>query len=926
MNDFFFHGLVKSQPERDRETAYFPPIYLSFCEFNRLRSPTGWLTDDIIRAASLMIQTMLDGNLLFFVDPLLFQCKKSLSRPTIDKNKNVFMPRHLPSAKHWILVFYQLSTNTLKIYDSLESDKSEIDEAIALLKEEFPSDCSVSVEECPKQTNGSDCGMFVIANMYRLAVYECNKEDPDSCELSFGQADIAMLRNQLADTLISFSDKFTPLQYPYWREISQKDPILEKGVGLLGQFSGPHFISPDQLEYYQSDVIPQEIIESRAFITTEDQFKFAEINCQFGYQHHYFPLLALISKTVESKGKEQERKIMVFSGIRRLALWKASGDQSALLTVYIHSDSLSQDDIFLLRKFDNTFSNNINKGIKRSWSIKEKLLSFISLLPEQSKGPFHPETIEIVENLVKSLLVKREWKLMRYYSVPFLRFLATKAPKDVKSMVAFLRQLFGATWGSMNWAFIQVGSLEKQKKVTLAIDKATRAQNLFDLNFFLTLQNSIEQKLLTELPFIEKNPSLSHEWKDFLRHSAALFHQEIYVLIEQDRQTIEKLELEHPNQREAPNLDSEIEILETESESIAAMTTPQMVFFKQQLIPRISWKKLFSLPILSFCPLGDSLFQDSSTSQSERGLEASKSIGGQQQGLQKTEQGPDIDIRATQKPKVGAEKPLRKSKMNPENFEADLLPHGKSFEDQCRAVQQTFERVLPPNKKLTIKSTKKMLTVCSTAERQLVGHLNFEQLFQSRIKSLIDQALFSKSTDVLHILNNAAHSLLQYHQLEIPDTSKMPNFQSHSLTQTAKKDLSQIETAERSCAKSLSTSIASSTSKIVPKQDQVASTGGTKPKGDLPPCEPKFRMVSKPETPAKKPSTGEPSSKFSPSSPQSQRKITFSSLAPSLPSSSLADLESSPPLSTKDNRKHLIIVDAPKLQKKKQRTEIKAII
>lgn len=138
-----------------------------------------WLNDQCIHFYEMYIQNMVCGEnkILFFMDPcvvayLRFQMEQM--DVSIEGYELVLIPINnsmdrLEMGTHWSLLVYDRTENSWRHYDSSVGDNGNlaIAKQVSLMFDE--SSVVVDKEDCPKQSNGYDCGMFVLLCMEYLA-------------------------------------------------------------------------------------------------------------------------------------------------------------------------------------------------------------------------------------------------------------------------------------------------------------------------------------------------------------------------------------------------------------------------------------------------------------------------------------------------------------------------------------------------------------------------------------------------------------------------------------------------------------------------------------------------------------------------------------------------------------------------------------
>lgn len=125
-------------------------------------------------------------------------------------SKVILIPIHLPG--HWVLGCIRMNDHVLEYYDSLGGDGKDVLHNLAKwLEDEFKSKKRPqslgnwgreAPKDIPKQTNGCDCGMFVVAYMKILLVHHrsgtlntaAEARILNNLDFNFTQADIPEMR------------------------------------------------------------------------------------------------------------------------------------------------------------------------------------------------------------------------------------------------------------------------------------------------------------------------------------------------------------------------------------------------------------------------------------------------------------------------------------------------------------------------------------------------------------------------------------------------------------------------------------------------------------------------------------------------------------------------------------------------------------
>ncbi|XP_050436335.1 sentrin-specific protease 1-like [Adelges cooleyi] len=174
-------------------------------DLRTIYSPTAWLNDEVINHYMNMIVDRDPKSLhtfdTFFYTKLSSQGYESVRRWSRKKDifacKKMFSPIHL--GNHWCLICVNFIEKTIKYYDSLGGTNPKCLNAIMYyLKEEHKNkknselDCSgwrlMEANDCPKQRNGYDCGVFACINAEFLS---------RDAKLDFTQEDMPQLRHRV---------------------------------------------------------------------------------------------------------------------------------------------------------------------------------------------------------------------------------------------------------------------------------------------------------------------------------------------------------------------------------------------------------------------------------------------------------------------------------------------------------------------------------------------------------------------------------------------------------------------------------------------------------------------------------------------------------------------------------------------------------
>ena len=113
---------------------------------------------------------------------------------------------------HWAMIIFDTRLNTMNYYDSLQLDGTKY---LNLLKDFVTSlrafyfldqvEISVSNKSCPKQTNGIDCGVFVLWNS-RMLVQNGSLNRDDYSQDDIGEIRKIIKAEILSTELISFDN------------------------------------------------------------------------------------------------------------------------------------------------------------------------------------------------------------------------------------------------------------------------------------------------------------------------------------------------------------------------------------------------------------------------------------------------------------------------------------------------------------------------------------------------------------------------------------------------------------------------------------------------------------------------------------------------------------------------------------------------
>ncbi|KAE9531534.1 hypothetical protein AGLY_010740 [Aphis glycines] len=180
-------------------------------DLKTIYSPTAWLNDEVINHYLSMIVDRDPINIhsfdTFFYTKLSEQGYQSVRRWSRKKDifacKKMFSPIHL--GNHWCLVCVNFIEKTVKYYDSLGGGNSRcLNIIFDYLKQEHENkkneklDCSgwkiMNAEDCPKQENGYDCGVFTCVNAEYLS---------RDAKLDFVQDDMPKLRKRICYEILN---------------------------------------------------------------------------------------------------------------------------------------------------------------------------------------------------------------------------------------------------------------------------------------------------------------------------------------------------------------------------------------------------------------------------------------------------------------------------------------------------------------------------------------------------------------------------------------------------------------------------------------------------------------------------------------------------------------------------------------------------
>lgn len=111
----------------------------------------------------------------YVIDPLYFNSdfsdRSSLSRRLAKSVQRILIPLHDRQLSHWTLAVLNLEHSSISIYDSL-GRKQTSDPSLAQRLQKFAmgvvdrpqQQWTLRSADCPKQSNGTDCGVYVVAN------------------------------------------------------------------------------------------------------------------------------------------------------------------------------------------------------------------------------------------------------------------------------------------------------------------------------------------------------------------------------------------------------------------------------------------------------------------------------------------------------------------------------------------------------------------------------------------------------------------------------------------------------------------------------------------------------------------------------------------------------------------------------------------
>ncbi|KAL5233022.1 hypothetical protein ACI65C_000432 [Semiaphis heraclei] len=173
--------------------------------------PNAWLNDEVINHYLGMIVERDPTNIhsfdTFFYSKLSSQGYQSVRRWSRKKDifacKKMFSPIHL--GNHWCLICVNFIEKNVKYYDSLGGKNPRcLNIIFDYLKQEYKNkkneefDSSgwklMDAEDCPKQQNGYDCGVFTCVNAEYLS---------RDAKLDFVQDDMPILRNRISYEILN---------------------------------------------------------------------------------------------------------------------------------------------------------------------------------------------------------------------------------------------------------------------------------------------------------------------------------------------------------------------------------------------------------------------------------------------------------------------------------------------------------------------------------------------------------------------------------------------------------------------------------------------------------------------------------------------------------------------------------------------------
>ncbi|XP_060881028.1 sentrin-specific protease 1-like [Metopolophium dirhodum] len=180
-------------------------------DLKTIYNPTAWLNDEVINHYLGMIVDRDPTNIhtfdTFFYSKLSSQGYQSVRRWSRKKDifacKKMFSPIHL--GNHWCLICVNFIEKTVKYYDSLGGKNSNcLNIIFNYLKQEYENkknekfDSSgwqiMDAEDCPKQKNGYDCGVFTCVNAEYLS---------RDAKLDFVQDDMPKLRSRICYEILN---------------------------------------------------------------------------------------------------------------------------------------------------------------------------------------------------------------------------------------------------------------------------------------------------------------------------------------------------------------------------------------------------------------------------------------------------------------------------------------------------------------------------------------------------------------------------------------------------------------------------------------------------------------------------------------------------------------------------------------------------
>jgi len=190
-------------------------IELKFVDLATLR-PGKWLNDNVIDMFLAMVTAKNPDKLFAFTTHFFTRLDEdgysAVRRWAIRKKLNVFKPDFVfvpvnQGNMHWTLAVVNNREKRLEFYDSLPSRKGQhelkvlkgyLENEANRLNVAMPEYQLVPFAEGPRQSNGSDCGVFVCENVRRLSA---------NLGLNYNQKNMPDVRLHMANSLIELGSK-----------------------------------------------------------------------------------------------------------------------------------------------------------------------------------------------------------------------------------------------------------------------------------------------------------------------------------------------------------------------------------------------------------------------------------------------------------------------------------------------------------------------------------------------------------------------------------------------------------------------------------------------------------------------------------------------------------------------------------------------